>query len=176
MNQDEASTLANEYYMHFSLHHPVYVLTHELDSENGIFHKATGRKFKVYVTLPAVFAKVRTINELHSKCGVLFQMLRSASSSSNPLDRRADDYSTAITEAIKRANTKEEKIAQNKEFDRQCAEFKKQVAAASSEEDGENQEDPHAPETIDELEKESEKQDDKNEQQDDNCMTGFLSW
>ena len=115
--------LAREYNSRFSMQHPIQILRREIDP-NGIYHQGTRKKHKLDHTIPPMFRRVSTLNNLGKKIPALINAFMNASSKdTGPGDPRKQQYAHAIAQAISMADKKEGKI------DKQRADFRRSADA-----------------------------------------------
>lgn len=113
--------LAREYNSRFSMQHPIQILSREIDP-NGIYHQGTRKKYKLDRTVPAMFRRVSTLNNLGKKIPALINAFMNASSKdTGPGDPRKQQYAHAIAQAITMADKKEGKIDKQRAAFRKCA-------------------------------------------------------
>lgn len=110
----EVDDLGREYASRFSMQHPIQILTRMVDP-NGVFHPGDRKKYKLDRTVPAMFRRVSTLNDLGKKVPALMNAFFNATTSNaNPFDQRKANYAKAIAEAVGAADKKEGKIEQQR--------------------------------------------------------------
>lgn len=115
MDPNEVDNLAREYNSRFSLQHPIQILTQELD-EHGVVHPGTRRRHKLDRTIPPMFRRVSTLNDLGKKVPALMNAFWNATNhSSGPGDPRKQQYAQQIAKAIVMADRRGGHIQQERE-------------------------------------------------------------
>ena len=111
--------LAREYNRRFSMQHPIQILKREVDDQ-GIYHQGTRKRHKLDRTIPAMFRRVSTLNDLGKKIPALMNAFMNATSKdAGPGDPRKKQYAQAIAHAIAMADKRDGAI------DKQRAQFKR---------------------------------------------------
>lgn len=114
MEPKDVEMLGREYNSRFSMQHPIKIITREEDP-NGIYHPATRKRYKLNQTIPAMFRRVSTLNNLGKKIPTLMNAFMNASTtSSGPFDHRKEQYAHAIADAVSIADKREGKIAEQR--------------------------------------------------------------
>lgn len=140
--------IAKDYNSRFSLQHPIQILSQEIDPK-GVYHPGTRKYHKLNRTIPAMFRRVSTLNDLGKKVPTLINALWNATNhSSGPADTRKAQYSQQIAKAIVMADNRDGKVQQERDA------FKQGASQLVSDKPGGN----------------------AKEEQTDDCMTGMFDW
>lgn len=109
MSQDQRIALNKEYSSRFSLRHPIYVLSMEIDQEQGKYCPSDQQKHKVAAVLPPVFRQLNTLNVLGPDAvDLVTAFFNSSKDENNPVDNRADKYAFLLAYAMALANPPEQ--------------------------------------------------------------------
>jgi len=111
---NDIDALGREYNSRFSMQHPIQILTRVRDP-NGVLYPGDRNRYKLDRTVPAMFRRVSTLNDLGKKVPALMNAFFNATTSNaNPFDQRKANYAKAIAEAVGAADKKEGKIEQQR--------------------------------------------------------------
>ena len=111
--------IARDYNSRFSMQHPIQILSREIDPQ-GVYSQKTRKRHKLDRTIPAMFRRVSTLNDLGKKIPSLMNAFFNATSkSSGPGDIRKGDYAQQIAEAIAMADDRTGKIKEQRAAFRQ---------------------------------------------------------
>lgn len=117
LNGDDKTRLAKEFSITFSQRDPVYVITPELDPENGVVYYEDGQKHKVRHVIHPGLRELATLNVLGKDAGTLEVCLVNNAHPDNPFDKRGEFYAKQIGKAwLEFANTKEMEAEQDEQF------------------------------------------------------------
>ena len=104
MDRDVINKLRKDYGTQFSLRHPIYLISTELDPE-GAYYFRDKKHHKVLAVLPPAIKNYRTLNALgRSASDLIASFMNASANTENPLDHRMDQYAAQIALALKAVN------------------------------------------------------------------------
>ena len=104
LSKDVINRLRKEYGTQFSLRHPIYIISPELDPKGAYYFKDK-QHHKVLATLPPAIRNYKTLNALgRTASNLIASFMNASANTENPLDHRVDQYASQIALALKAVN------------------------------------------------------------------------